>query len=305
MVNRTSTALLALLLVPALLLLDSCKKEEEEPPPQYPPGQSYPQQGYPPAPGYPPGQGYPPPQQGYPPGQAYPPPEQGQPPQGPPPSEQPSGPPGSPPPAGELAPIAGFPCSSDSDFQCTFGRCVNNRCGGCRSEADCKAGAICSNTPLGGACIPAPGSVMPPMGPSQPPAQPPASGGSDPFAAARARCLSETNRYRAQASAPAVAQAHAKQSCADNQAKSDGQQNKPHGSFGQCSEIAQNECPGFTGNPEAAVQACLKLMFDEGPGEGPAHGHYTNMTNPSYTQVACGFFVTPEGNVWIVQNFHR
>jgi uncharacterized protein YkwD len=155
--------------------------------------------------------------------------------------------------------------------------------------------------------MPAPGSVLPPVG-APPPAQPPAGQPtpSDPHAAARQRCIDVTNQYRAQVGVTPLTPAPAsQQSCASAQAARDAQLGQPHGSFGQCNENAQNECPSFSGTPEAAVEACLKLMFDEGPGEGPAHGHYNNMTRPSYGQVACGFSVTADGKVWIVQNFFR
>jgi hypothetical protein len=33
------------------------------------------------------------------------------------------------------------------------------------------------------------------------------------------------------------------------------------------------------------------------------NGHYESMASTSYTQVACGFFTTPTGSVWGVQNF--
>jgi len=33
------------------------------------------------------------------------------------------------------------------------------------------------------------------------------------------------------------------------------------------------------------------------------NGHYESMASSSYTQVACGFFTTPTGLVWGVQNF--
>ena len=46
------------------------------------------------------------------------------------------------------------------------------------------------------------------------------------------------------------------------------------------------------------------MMFEEGPGEGSAHGHYTNMVNSSYTAASCGFFVMPDGSVWAVQDFY-
>jgi len=32
-------------------------------------------------------------------------------------------------------------------------------------------------------------------------------------------------------------------------------------------------------------------------------GHYINMSNPDYTEVACGFYTTPDGYVWAVQDF--
>jgi hypothetical protein len=93
--------------------------------------------------------------------------------------------------------------------------------------------------------------------------------------------------------------------CADNQGRLDQAAKTPHSAFGQCSESAQNECPAFKGTPDAVVDRCLKMMFDEGPGEGPAHGHYVNMTNPAYRTVACGFHVAPDGSFWLVQNFYR
>jgi hypothetical protein len=66
---------------------------------------------------------------------------------------------------------------------------------------------------------------------------------------------------------------------------------------------AQNECPGWP-SVDAVVDGCLQDMWDEGPGEPySAHGHYINMTNPDYTEVACGFYTTDDGDVWAVMNF--
>jgi hypothetical protein len=81
----------------------------------------------------------------------------------------------------------------------------------------------------------------------------------------------------------------------------------PHAGFSSdiCSPrgSAQNECPGW-GSTEQVINGCLQLMWDEGPSEPySAHGHYINMTNPSYTMVACGFYETASGDVWSVQNF--
>jgi uncharacterized protein YkwD len=45
-------------------------------------------------------------------------------------------------------------------------------------------------------------------------------------------------------------------------------------------------------------------MWNEGPGKRfSKHGHYTNMSNPNYEGVACGFAKTPDGQIWSVQNF--
>ena len=63
--------------------------------------------------------------------------------------------------------------------------------------------------------------------------------------------------------------------------------------------------------PRASGQPLGEVPVDEvrpagaeGPGEPFSdHGHYINMTNESYTKVACGFYTTPGGAVWSVQNF--
>ena len=66
---------------------------------------------------------------------------------------------------------------------------------------------------------------------------------------------------------------------------------------------AQNECPGWR-STEHVINGCLQAMWNEGPGEPfSEHGHYINMTNPSYSMVACGFYETPNGDLWSVQNF--
>jgi hypothetical protein len=127
----------------------------------------------------------------------------------------------------------------------------------------------------------------------------------DAFSLARARCVQRTNEYRARVSAPALGSRSDQLTCADNAARTDAAAKTPHSAFGQCNESAQNECPAFKGNVDTAIDRCLKMMFDEGPGQGPAHGHYTNMTNTSYRSVACGFHVTPDGALWVVQNFYR
>ncbi|MCA9595385.1 MAG: CAP domain-containing protein [Myxococcales bacterium] len=206
--------------------------------------------------------------------------------------------------------MAGLPCAYDTDLQCPFGRCINGRCGGCQSGADCKSGAACLSTPVGMACMPsgappstpAPTATTPPT-PAPTATTPPAP--SDPFAAARARCLDRINAYRGSAGVAPLSSNAGKLACVDGQAQKDALAQTAHGAFGQCSEAAQNECPGWSGTPESVVDSCLDMMFKEGPGSGSAHGHYTNMMEPSYRTVACGFYVTSSGAVWITQDFYR
>jgi hypothetical protein len=92
--------------------------------------------------------------------------------------------------------------------------------------------------------------------------------------------------------------------CADGQAKTDSETMKAHSAFGKCGEFAQNECPGWPGPPTSLLSGCLKMMWAEGPGEPfSAHGHYINMSSTSYKSVACGFYQTPSGSWWAVQDF--
>ena len=91
--------------------------------------------------------------------------------------------------------------------------------------------------------------------------------------------------------------------CSDGAASSDGRSRTAHGAFGACRETAQNECPGWPAPAEQMTGPCLDMMFGEGPGDFAGHGHYLNMTNRAYTQVACGFAVAADGKIWMVQNF--
>jgi hypothetical protein len=117
-------------------------------------------------------------------------------------------------------------------------------------------------------------------------------------------CVDTINGYRASIGLPPYARWTANETCVDGQGLSDSQTGQPHSAFGQCSEWAQNECPGWPGTPASVIGSCLQVMWNEGPGASYAtHGHYINMTNPNYTKVACGFAVLPNGTVWAVQDF--
>ena len=106
---------------------------------------------------------------------------------------------------------------------------------------------------------------------------------------------------------PALEQWTEGQSCANQHAQYDSERSTAHAGFrdGICEPggWAQNECPGWR-SEEHVIEGCLQAMWDEGPGEPfSEHGHYINMTNESYSMVACGFYETPDGDVWAIQNF--
>ena len=115
-------------------------------------------------------------------------------------------------------------------------------------------------------------------------------------------CVSEINRYRATVGSAALAGWSEADACTAEQAKSDAASMKAHGAFGQCTELGQDECPGWggwRGDPKDVLRACLEQMWAEGPGGG----HYENMKRTSFNKVSCAAFVDANGGVTAIQNF--
>ncbi|HVY32637.1 MAG TPA: CAP domain-containing protein [Polyangiaceae bacterium] len=128
--------------------------------------------------------------------------------------------------------------------------------------------------------------------------------GSDMYADARTRCVDRVNELRASKGKGPIPRLASAEACADGQAKSDSESGKAHGAFNDCADqvkhwsgIAQNECPGYK-SVEATLTGCIDMMWAEGPGGG----HYENMMGGS-THMACGFYTTPDGKVWQVQDY--
>lgn len=118
-------------------------------------------------------------------------------------------------------------------------------------------------------------------------------------------CVDTINMHRASIGLAPYGRWSGGEMCASDQCKSDSMSGQAHGAFGQCGEWAQNECPGWPGPPESMIQNCLQMMWDEGPGQDfQKHGHYINMSSTQYNEVACGFYQTPNGSWWAIQNFH-
>ncbi len=139
------------------------------------------------------------------------------------------------------------------------------------------------------------------------------SGGAvDPYAAARQTCIDKINQLRATKNLTAYSRWTDAEACVDQQATQDESNNDPHGTFGQCSESAQNECIG--GGP-GGIEGCLDMMWAEkdqpgcagcdacadaynpncpncdfyGSQTGDVCGHYVNMSAKYLTKAACGF----------------
>ena len=131
----------------------------------------------------------------------------------------------------------------------------------------------------------------------------PAPATGDPLA----DCVNRINQFRAECQClPPLRRWTEGEACVAMHAEYDSTR-APHSGFRDriCMPMAsaENECPGWSSVRDTVV-GCLQSMWDEGPGTPfEEHGHYINMSSTRYTEVACGFYTTPSGGVWAVQNF--
>jgi hypothetical protein len=139
-----------------------------------------------------------------------------------------------------------------------------------------------------------------------------ALGEIDSFSEARQQIVHRVNDYRATLGMKRLIRNKAREACVDTQVQLDFASNTAHGAFGNCTESAQNECPGWGGSNMLSVAnniviSCMQSMWDEGPGTPySAHGHYINMTNTAYSKIACGFYYNVAGKtMWAAQDFFR
>jgi hypothetical protein len=130
------------------------------------------------------------------------------------------------------------------------------------------------------------------------------TGSVDPYASARQTCVDRVNTLRATKGLGPIPRLASAEKCADGQAKKDSESGTAHGAFNDCvnqvqgwTSVAQNECPGY-GSVASTLSTCIDQMWAEGPGGG----HYDNMVGGS-DFIACGFYTTPGGKVWMIQDF--
>jgi hypothetical protein len=143
--------------------------------------------------------------------------------------------------------------------------------------------------------------------------------------ALRQTCLDTINMYRAMKGVAALTLAAATvETCSDKGAQADATAGVAHGSAGKCPNMrAQDTCPGWPpkqyGGAAGALKSCLMSMWAEGePPEGrdkclsdyfagnitcfETYGHYLNMSDPGNKVVSCGFYVMPNGSLWMNQD---
>lgn len=124
-------------------------------------------------------------------------------------------------------------------------------------------------------------------------------------------CVTRVNQYRACMCVGPVARYTEGEACADQQAQYDYENDSAHAGIRDeiCSPVdlnnaAQNECPGYP-SVASTIGLCHQQMFDEGYCDDfSACGHFINMTDEDAESVACGYYETPEGDVWMVENFY-
>lgn len=117
-------------------------------------------------------------------------------------------------------------------------------------------------------------------------------------------CVNRVNQFREECLClPPLERWTEKEACSNTQSSDDAQSGGAHANFGACGEWGQCTCPGWGGGTDAIIGGCLQMMWDEGPGEGPEHGHYNIMSSKDYTKVACGFFAMENGDIWANQNY--
>lgn len=124
-------------------------------------------------------------------------------------------------------------------------------------------------------------------------------------------CVTRINQFRACLCLAPLDRNTEGEDCANQQAQYDFEQDSAHAGIRAdiCSpqalnNAAQNECPGYP-SIESTIGLCNQQMFDEGDCDDfAACGHFLNMTDEDARSVSCGYYETPSGDVWMIENFY-
>ena len=128
-------------------------------------------------------------------------------------------------------------------------------------------------------------------------------------------CVDQINQFRWQCQClPPLQRWTEAEVCTDQMAQNDYETQTANAGFAAriCapSGPAENECAGWV-SLESVTQgapggeSCLALMWHEVDSPSGEQGDYLNMSDDSYTKVACGIYVAPDGEVWALQNYSR
>lgn len=128
-------------------------------------------------------------------------------------------------------------------------------------------------------------------------------------------CVNQINAFRWECQClPPLERWTEAEDCANQHAQYDYEHDSAHQGLadGICepADWGQCECPGW-GSVESITQgtqwyeSCLQMMWSEFDNPGGEQGHYDTMSSQNFTRVACGIYVTAEGDVWSVQNYGR
>lgn len=178
----------------------------------------------------------------------------------------------------------------------------------CSSEADpivLADGAPSSDGNAADAATTSDATSPPP--PSDGSSPPPVDGGV--LAALSTECVNKTTAYRAKLAVAPLARKEAQESCAYDQARKGATDLKNSGTttfhkyFGQCTEAYQKEGWFSQDDPSAVVDWCLDAFFKEGPPKSGIN-HYSVMTDPKSTLLACSLFHMEGGGYWMTQDYY-
>jgi hypothetical protein len=122
-------------------------------------------------------------------------------------------------------------------------------------------------------------------------------------------CIAAINQYRAMVDAAPVTRKTDEEACATDQATkgaadlADSGTTTCHKYYGQCSESYQNECWYSVDDVAAVVAWCMSAFYAEGPPDSGIN-HYSVMTDPKSTRVACGFAHLAAGGYWMTNDYY-
>jgi hypothetical protein len=120
-------------------------------------------------------------------------------------------------------------------------------------------------------------------------------------------CVDEVNRLRATAGLRSLSHSSGIDAFSTTAAQTDGEAHQAHMYFHQTNggngvALAENMIPWWKETDHGSVQTIISQGLAMMWAEGPGGSHYNNMTG-TFSEVGCGVFVSPAGEVTVSQDF--